>query len=481
MLAIMLTLPMFFGAGPFGDGDDSTTSSELQRAQAIFQGTWTFTSINDDGEQFGPELIHRAFAQDGRATVKGRTLSIVNPETGQRRTASLRLDPSKSPKRIDVINRNDRIYRGIYKLEGDDLVVCLDRGEDGPRPVDFTAAAGSGRLLLRLTPGATVKPASATSPVAVELDAPLDDPAAPPSDAEPAGAAAGGERRASAAEVQRAHQMLAGEWDILSILDDGSDVGPRLIRTKFAEDGRLRIGSRTASFVTPGTEEKHVSTIRVDPAKSPSWIDVTTQLDSVLKGIYRFDGDELVLCLAKHEDGARPTEFDAPSGSDRVLFRLAVAKSGSRAKTESRPAAVAPRPTTTTAAAVSNSTSTPAAADAKRRDRGRDRDQEVRDMLAGSWTYADRRGTVTLVLRPDGTFVATRTWAKAIKRLFEGQKSTSNGTWTYSHGTLVARVASTTSLSLAGHSFSANLQSIGDDSLVFKNIVGELNTARKLR
>ena len=54
---------------------------------------------------------------------------------------------------------------------------------------------------------------------------------------------------------------------------------------------------------------------------------MTTQFDSVLKGIYTFEGDALSVCVAKHEDGARPTAFEAPRGSDRMLIRLKLAAS----------------------------------------------------------------------------------------------------------------------------------------------------------
>ena len=54
---------------------------------------------------------------------------------------------------------------------------------------------------------------------------------------------------------------------------------------------------------------------------------MTTQFDSLLKGIYTFEGDALSVCVAKHEDGARPTAFEAASGSDRMLFRLKLAAS----------------------------------------------------------------------------------------------------------------------------------------------------------
>ena len=43
---------------------------------------------------------------------------------------------------------------------------------------------------------------------------------------------------------------------------------------------------------------------------------MTTQFDEVLKGIYRFNGDELMVCLAKSDGDDRPTVFEAPTGSN---------------------------------------------------------------------------------------------------------------------------------------------------------------------
>ncbi len=466
MGAVALILTLFLGQGILSEEDSTQQSSEARRAQEMFQGIWKFSSINDNGEIFGPELIHRAFAQDGYVTIKGRNLEVVNPENGQARVASFRLDPSKSPRQLDLINRHERIYRGIYKFEGENLVVCLERGADGPRPIDFEVKEGSERLLFRLSP-TDLKEAPRTPSLSINLDdAPA--PSAPSIISERPSSPESGGRRATEAEIRRAHEMLSGEWEILSITDDGSEVGPRLIRAKFAEDGRLRIGTRVASFVTPTTEEKHVSAIRLDPAKSPSWIDLTTQLDTVLKGIYKFDGDQLILCLAKHETNPRPTEFEAPSGSDRALFRMAIAKPTSKP---------APAPRAEPVHVPTSTTKHEPTAEEK----AQARDRQIREMLVGSWSYADKKGTVTIVLRSDGSFVTTRSWAKAMKRIFEGQTSTSEGRWSYSHGSLTARIESTTSLSLAGHGFSARLQSIGEDSLVFKDVVGELRTARRLR
>ena len=38
-------------------------------------------------------------------------------------------------------------------------------------------------------------------------------------------------------------------------------------------------------------------------------------------------------------------------------------------------------------------------------------------MLVGTWTTTDLKGTFTIVLRPDGTFSATRIWSRPWKKL----------------------------------------------------------------
>ena len=43
--------------------------------------------------------------------------------------------------------------------------------------------------------------------------------------------------RPTAAQVEQAHQLLNGEWDIVSLTDDGETLGRELIRAKLAENG----------------------------------------------------------------------------------------------------------------------------------------------------------------------------------------------------------------------------------------------------
>ena len=35
-----------------------------------------------------------------------------------------------------------------------------------------------------------------------------------------------GDQKASESEIRRAHQMLAGRWELLSVIDNGERIGP---------------------------------------------------------------------------------------------------------------------------------------------------------------------------------------------------------------------------------------------------------------
>ncbi len=170
---------------------------------------------------------------------------------------------------------------------------------------------------------------------------------------------------------------------------------------------------------------------------------MTTQFDEVLKGIYQFSGDELVLCMAKRDEEERPTTFSAPAGSGDLLFRLKMAT------VERVPASAPPVPR-----------SAPKATDS-----GADKDQQIRQKIVGSWLLNDFQGSLTLVFRTDGTFVATRAWRSGLKRLFDGNTTTSEGRWSYSRGLLDAFVTSTMDPKLLSRTYNYWVQSVGDNTM----------------
>src|SRR4051812_36229809 len=91
------------------------------------------------------------------------------------------------------------------------------------------------------------------------------------------GAVAGdgpGSQGPSPAELERAHSLLAGSWEVVSIVDDGETIGGALVRAKLAKDGRIRVANRSFEIVSPETGDGRTSAFRLDPSKLPRQIDI---------------------------------------------------------------------------------------------------------------------------------------------------------------------------------------------------------------
>ncbi len=437
--------------------DDETprrpTASELQRTHQLMAGTWSIVSVVDDGERLGAELIRQKVAADGNVIIADRSLQIINPETGARKQWMFRLNLSRTPRRIDVITPDDRILRGVFKFEDDDLLLCVPHHDETKVADGFDAPSGSGLMLVRLK---TVASSSAAQPVIGDVTIPVartEDVAKPADDLPPP-------RRATEAEIRRQHDLLAGEWDILSITNNGEQYAPDLIRSKIAQNGRIHIGERGFYLTNPRTEVRKISNMRIDPSQTPHTIEITNQFDDVLKGIYEFDGDKLKVCVNKVDGDAAPTSFAAPAGSNRVLYLLKMAS--------------APKQTTQTVAApVAAPTPVPMPPPQP------DKNQQVREMLVGSWMYTDRKGTVTTVFQSGGTFVSTRVANR--KRLFEPNTVTSSGRWDYRDGILNASINRSNDPKLLNHAYVCRVQSIGENTMVASDLFGELQNFKRLR
>jgi uncharacterized protein (TIGR03067 family) len=98
--------------------------------------TWMFNGayIPNLGEQF-------EFTTDGkfRSWRNDRTLG----------TGSYELVPKVEPAGLDWTDETET-RKGIYKVDGDTLTVCLSNDAKGERPTEFTARLGSNRNLLTL-------------------------------------------------------------------------------------------------------------------------------------------------------------------------------------------------------------------------------------------------------------------------------------------------------------------------------------------
>jgi uncharacterized protein (TIGR03067 family) len=112
--------------------------------RARHQGAWVATSSMRDGEPAAADVVAsiRRVVEKDHVTWKrdGKNFAGTRFE----------IDPTKTPRTIDLIpdggpNRDKRVL-GIYKLEGDDLTICI-ADVDQPRPSGFEAKAGSKQTL----------------------------------------------------------------------------------------------------------------------------------------------------------------------------------------------------------------------------------------------------------------------------------------------------------------------------------------------
>ena len=64
-----------------------------------------------------------------------------------------------------------------------------------------------------------------------------------------------GDRKPTESELRNAHQMLSGNWQIVSATDNGDQIGPELFRRKIARNGRITVAKRVVTHVNPETGE----------------------------------------------------------------------------------------------------------------------------------------------------------------------------------------------------------------------------------
>ena len=123
-----------------GSGTPADDKADLAKEARKFQGTWTFESSEAGGKELpagdlkGLILI---FEGDKHTVKKGDDVIQVGTQ---------KLDPSKSPKTIDVtmtegVNKGT-VMLGIYEIDGGTLKVCFDP-QGKKLPTGFKSAPGS--------------------------------------------------------------------------------------------------------------------------------------------------------------------------------------------------------------------------------------------------------------------------------------------------------------------------------------------------
>jgi|SRR4051812_39811459 len=116
-------------------GDVATEAKRLQ-------GKWACVAAEKDGRKAPPEILKFvATFTDDKMTFD--TTDADKKEGPDKREFKIVLDPSKKPKWIDMVKSAEgKGAMGIYKLEGDELTICVGE-KDVERPSEFAAPEGS--------------------------------------------------------------------------------------------------------------------------------------------------------------------------------------------------------------------------------------------------------------------------------------------------------------------------------------------------
>jgi uncharacterized protein (TIGR03067 family) len=101
---------------------------------AAMQGTWTLVSMEVDGQAVKADKL-----KSTTLTIKDSKYTLLARQ--QQHEVELTLDPSKTPKAIDMKfldgPNKDRVGRGIYQIEGKTLKICRGLDPQQDRPESF--------------------------------------------------------------------------------------------------------------------------------------------------------------------------------------------------------------------------------------------------------------------------------------------------------------------------------------------------------
>ena len=242
----------------------TTKPSEVPNDRKQIQGTWKVIYSADSGRDMPQEQLKAL-----RFTIKAD--SLVMDAGGRVSNITYKLDPTTSPKSIDLIDEGS-MTPGIYELTGDVLRICINE-DDGPRPTEFASQPNS------------------VNDVLIML------------------------HRVDTVAEQRAAKdaQFEGVWRVVFYQQDG-----RLIDHR--EDNKLEIELGVNQAVLRwylGENEDQVATsiYRLTPGKSPGWLDSSSKDGK--QGIYQVEGDVCTICLADE----RPTTFEAKPGATLITLR----------------------------------------------------------------------------------------------------------------------------------------------------------------
>lgn len=235
------------------------------------EGTWQFTSLEIDGA-----IIPAGTLGASRILMDGDRFRTESPEADYE--GIFTIDTEASPPHIDIEfvsgPEAGNTCRGIYRIDGDDLTLCL--GLVGAvRPAQFATRPGSGHALEQLHRSSAARPADVKG-------------GTPPAPA--AEVVETGDPAAFDAALTPLMQRLQGEWSAVELVRDGKPMPADW----------LAFGSRTMTgnevkVVFGGQTMVHAK-VRIDEAATPNAVEYLglsgKQKGAITRGTLEWIGDD---------------------------------------------------------------------------------------------------------------------------------------------------------------------------------------------
>ncbi len=113
-----------------------------------------------------------------------------------------------------------------------------------------------------------------------------------------------------------------GTWHVISMEREGEKASEDVIKKA---NFTMTVSGNKVTFKSAFDKKPEEGTVVIDASKSPRTITMTPTKESkdqkVMKGIYKFDGDD-TLTICGNDAGEAPKEFKTAKGSKAVLLTL---------------------------------------------------------------------------------------------------------------------------------------------------------------
>ena len=259
-------------------------------------------------------------------------------------------------------------------------------------------------------------------------------------------------------------KRFAGHWDVTELVEDGKVIPRQAIPDWLPSGGRLEIADNAIIIHSTVDNKKHVRLFSIDATQYPRGITLTGTNKEVIPGIYRFDENRLIVCLADPGDKA-PTDFSAKEGTKRMLLVMQPAAASGKGT---------PKPADKNQSASAKADDQVVATVLT--------DDDVAKLAGGVWKIDDTQGSLFIQIRNDGTFSTTREFQEL--RLFQKvfvQTPVTGGTWKVERGTIKFHVTSSIHPDRVGNTFGFAVRSISTKDMIFVDYLGHVGRAKKIQ